>query len=143
MPEVKVSHRNKGPHPRDYMPVRKIQPSGKTQTQLSRDLLALGIKIEKSLRESDPEALDRLDEYTDAFDAWHRSWADRAGSFSGREREIGERIAEQHATVLKLTEGMLRSVEQSLKELRGWSKGIRAYMDHFPKQVSTMRTRKG
>jgi hypothetical protein len=117
--------------------------TNKNQAQLARELYALGKRAVKALRESDPEGLDLLDEYTAAFDTWRTSWAPRGTQLSARDRELGERIAEQHATVVALTESMLRTVEQSLRELRGWSKGIRAYMDHFPKQVSTMRTRKG
>jgi hypothetical protein len=117
--------------------------SKKNQNELSREMLELGTRVVKSLRESSPDALDLLDEYTESFDLWKRSWMGPGGSFSAKEREIGERIAKQHATVLELTEEMLRSVEKSLKDLRGWSKGIRAYMDHFPKQVSTIKARKG
>lgn len=109
----------------------------------AKDLLALGKRVVKSLRGSELDSVDLLDQYTTAFDSWRASWAPKGERLSTRDRELGERIAEQHATVVELTEGMLRSVEQSLKELRGWSKGIRAYMDHFPKQVSTIRTRKG
>jgi hypothetical protein len=117
--------------------------ANKNQVDLTKELLALGKRVVKSLRESDPEALDLLDEYTAAFDRWRASWAPQGVRLSARDRELGERIAKQHATVLELTENMIRSVEQSLRDLRGWSKGIRAYMDHFPKKVSTIRTRKG
>ena len=54
-----------------------------------------------------------------------------------------ERVAKQHATIIELAERMLSSVERSLKDLKGWSKGIRAYVDHLPKRVSTMKARKG
>lgn len=97
----------------------------------------------KSLRDSNPDALELLDEYTECFESWQRSWKATGSSFSESEREIGQRIADQHGTVIELTEQMILSVEKSLKELRGWSKGIRAYMDHFPKQVSTIKPRKG
>jgi hypothetical protein len=115
----------------------------KNQAEPSKALLALGSRVVKSLRESSPEALDLLDEYTESFDLWQRSWGVSGSSFSTQDKEMGRRIAAQHATVIELTEEMIRSVEKSLKELRGWSKGIRAYMDHFPKQVSTIRARKG
>jgi hypothetical protein len=117
--------------------------TNKNQGESAKEVLALGRRVVKALRDSDPEVLEVLDEYTRAFDVWRSAWAPPGAQLSARDRELGERIAEQHATVVELTESMLRSVEQSLRELRGWSKGIRAYMDHFPKQVSTMRTRKG
>jgi hypothetical protein len=34
-------------------------------------------------------------------------------------------------------------VESSLKSLRGWNRGLKAYIDHFPKQLGTIRPRKG
>jgi hypothetical protein len=117
--------------------------TNKNQPDSAKALLALGKRVAKALRDSDPEVVDLLDEYTEAFDIWRGSWARGGKQLSARDREVGERIAEQHAGVIELTESMLQTVEQSLKDLRGWSKGIRAYMDHFPKQVSTMRTRKG
>jgi len=117
--------------------------SQKDEVTSAKALLELGAGVVRSLKETSPDALDRLDEYTTAFDRWQRSWPTAGQKFSARERQIGERIAEQHATVLELTEGMLHSVERSLRELRGWSKGIRAYLDHFPRQVSTIKTKKG
>jgi hypothetical protein len=113
------------------------------QSELAKALLGLGTRVVKALEESSPEALDYLDDYTEAFDKWQSSWESEKRVVTGATRELGEQIAQQHATVVALTEEMLHSVEQSLRELRGWSKGIRAYMDHFPKQVSTMKTRKG
>jgi hypothetical protein len=115
----------------------------KSQVELERLLLGLGSKTTAALEDSNPEALDLIDQYSDAFESWRASWAVSGAKLSPRDREMGERIALQHAKILELTEGMLRSVEQSLKDLRGWSKGIRAYMDHLPKKVSTIRTRKG
>ncbi|MFN4894306.1 MAG: hypothetical protein ACK5GN_09745 [Pseudomonadota bacterium] len=115
----------------------------KSQTETGKALLALGGRVVQALKASDPEVLALLEQYTDTFDSWQRSWSTREGAFPVKERELGERIAAQHDTVIELTEGMLSSVEQSLKELRGWSKGIRAYMDHFPRKVSTIRSRKG
>jgi len=115
----------------------------RSPSEPAKALLALGSEVVKALKESSPEALDSLDEYTHAFDKWQSSWSKEKGSLSGASRELGEQIAKQHATVVALTEEMLHSVEQSLRDLRGWSKGIRAYMDQFPKQVSTIKARKG
>ena len=113
------------------------------QSNSAAALLALGEDVLESLKQSRPDALDRLESYTRAFDAWEASWKTPGGSLPCFDIEIGKRIERQHALVVQLTEGMLQSVEQSLRELRGWSRGIRAYMDHLPKQVSTMRTKKG
>lgn len=109
-------------------------------------LLAQGAEVVQALREGSPEALDKLEQYTERFDAWQKTWKRSGGGnvkFSGKDREIGERIARQHATVVELTEEMSRSLQDTIKDLRGWTKGIRAYMDHLPKRISTIRTQKG
>lgn len=115
----------------------------KCQSEPAKALLALGSEVVKALEESSPEALDHLDEYMHAFDKWQSSWAKDKVVISKDARELGGRIAQQHAAVVALTEEMLHSVEQSLRDLRGWSKGIRAYMNQLPKQVSTIKARKG
>jgi hypothetical protein len=120
--------------------------TGKTPLDAGKMVLQLGAVAVRALREGSPEALEHLEQYTESFEQWQKSWKQVAPSspkFSAKEREIGERIAAQHATVLELTEDMYRSLEDSLKDLRGWTKGIRAYMDHLPSKISTIRTRKG
>lgn len=108
-------------------------------------LLALGATAAKALKAESPEALDMLEEYTASFDAWQKTWSQGHGRthFSTKERELAKRIALQHTSVLELTEKMYRSVQDSLKGLRGRSKGIRAYLDQFPSKISTIRTRRG
>lgn len=111
-----------------------------------KDLVAVGAVVVKALRDGSPDALDRLEEYTSLFDAWQKTWSRGASGgvrFSAKEVALGKRIADQHETVLALTEKMYRSMEESLRGLRGRSKGIRAYLDHFPSKISTIRTRKG
>jgi hypothetical protein len=118
----------------------------KDTATITKELISLGASVIRALREESPEALDKLDEYTALFDEWKKSWQKgQKGEvhFTAKEREQGKRIAEQHSTVLELTEKMYRSVEESLRGLRGRSKGIRAYLDHFPSKISTIRTRKG
>lgn len=120
--------------------------STRDTTETGRNVLALGKAAIKALSEGAPEALEELERYSDSFEAWQASWKGQAAgraSFSSKEAEIGRRIAEQHATVLELTQQMKEAVEQSLRSLRGRSKGIRAYIDHLPKQIGTMRPRKG
>jgi hypothetical protein len=38
---------------------------------------------------------------------------------------------------------MKDDVVRSIRTLRAKGKGLRAYMDHLPKRISTIRTRKG
>jgi hypothetical protein len=117
----------------------------KSSLDIGKELVDLGGALVKALRDGAPEALDQVDEYTALFDTWQKTWAKgaRGEVRSAKELAVGKRIAEQHETVLALTEKLYRSMEESLRGLRGRTKGIRAYLDHFPSKISTIRTRKG
>lgn len=120
--------------------------STRSTTEAGREVLALGKAVLKAFKEGNPEVIEDLSRYLDAFEQWQKTWKKAAGGkvqFSAKEEEIGRRIADQHATVIVQTEEMKNAVQQSLKNLRGWSKSIRAYIDHLPKQIGTMRPRKG
>jgi hypothetical protein len=107
-------------------------------------LMDLGAETAQALTSASPEAIALLDQYTEAFEKWQKSWARSSSSeLSSVDRSLLERVAKQHAKIIELAEQMLTSVEHSLKDLKGWSKGIRAYVDHMPKRVSTMKARKG
>jgi hypothetical protein len=108
-------------------------------------LIQLGAEAANALKRSDPEALELLERYTHAFDKWQVGWQKKGSpsDLSAKDRDIMRRVANQHSAIVELTEEMLGSVERSLKELKGWSKGIRAYVDHLPKRVSTIKTRRG
>lgn len=106
-------------------------------------VLEAGKVLVKALRSGDTESLDQLEAYTAQFDQWQRTWAMSEAKLTAREADLGKRIAEQHALVIELTAEMKRSVENSLKSLRGWNRGLKAYIDHFPKQLGTIRPRKG
>ena len=117
------------------------------KTEASAELvLESGKELIKALRDGTPDALDQLQEYTECIEVWQKGW--KRGSvgavkLSRSEMELGNRIAKQHATVIALAEEMMESVEHSLKNLRGWSKGLRAYIDHYPKRLGTIKPRKG
>jgi hypothetical protein len=117
------------------------------KTEASAELvLERGRELTRALRAGAPEALDQLQEYTECFEAWQKGWkkgAAGAVKLSRAEVELGNRIAKQHATVIGLAEELMGSFEQSLKNLRGWSKGLRAYIDHYPKRLGTIKPRKG
>jgi hypothetical protein len=117
----------------------------KTDVFDGKALIQIGAETARALKSSAPEALDLLERYTLAFDKWQVRWQ-KKGSLSdlpAKDRDIIRRVANQHSAIVELTEEMLGSVERSLKELKGWSKGIRAYVDHLPKRVSTIKTRRG
>ncbi len=107
-------------------------------------VLELGRALVSSLEKSSPSALDELDQYCNAFAEWEIQWKRRQDGkveFPAREAELGRRIVAQHATVIRLTEEMRASVDRSLKSLRVRGKGLRAYTDHLPKRISTIKRR--
>ena len=107
-------------------------------------VLELGRALVSSLEQSSPEALDELERYCDAFAEWESAWKRRKDGKLGlipSEAELGRRIVAQHATVIRLTEEMRASVDRSLKSLRVRGKGLRAYTDHLPKRISTIKRR--
>ncbi len=114
-----------------------------TTLETAKLVLESGRVLVKALRSGDTDTLEQLEAYTASFENWQRGWAKGQAKFTAREAEMGRRIAEQHALVIELTTEMKRSVESSLKSLRGWNRGLKAYIDHFPKQLGTIRPRKG
>lgn len=110
----------------------------------ARIVLKLGRALAESLEKSSPTVLDELDQYCDAFAKWEATWRrqlDGRADFPTREVELGKRIVEQHARVIRLTEDMRANVDRSLKSLRVRGKGLRAYTDYLPKRISTMKRR--
>jgi hypothetical protein len=118
-----------------------------TSPDKARALLELGDRLLEALNSGDQEIDDKLESYVDSFQDWFDSLptADGGGGvvFSAEDAETGRRIAEQHATVLALLESSMRDAKRAIGDLRGWSKGIRAYVDHLPKKLSTIKTREG
>lgn len=109
-------------------------------------LLSLGKEVVVSLREAAPDALELLERYVTAFGAWEVSWREVAKGgriMSAREREVGRRVAAQHAQILRLADEMRKGIDESLKVLRVKGKGLKAYIDPLPHRLSTIKTRKG
>lgn len=114
-----------------------------TTLEAAKLVLESGIRLIRALRAGDTDSLEQLEAYTAQFDRWQRSWGKSQVKLTAREADIGRKIAEQHVIVIELATEMKRSVESSLKSLRGWNRGLKAYIDHFPKQLGTIRPRKG
>ena len=110
--------------------------------QLSASLVGLGTTILVKFKERDGDVLPLLEQYVELFDTWERLWSSSdAEEFENR--QVGERILILHDEILNVARALSNEAESSLKGIRGWSKGIRAYIDHFPSKISTRRGRKG
>jgi hypothetical protein len=109
------------------------RPSSEVQQLIKAGQAAL-----EALNSGSPDVIQFVEAYADAFDAWEQS-----GNLESPDHELGMRIAEQHATIVKLLESVKGDAALALVELRDKGKGLRAYTDVFPRRISTMKPTKG
>lgn len=108
------------------------------------DLLKRADEVLKAFQESSPDAVDRLEQYIAAFDALYgEGGAELESADIGASEEDLRRLANLHAEILELAGSAKEEVNHSLRSLRTKGKGLRAYTDHYPKRISTIRPRKG
>ena len=109
-------------------------------------LLELGKKAIVSMREGSLESLDVLEEYVSSFALWESSWQqgkNKSREIPAKDREVARRIANQHAQILRLADGLRAEMDESLKSLRVRGRGLKAYIDQLPQRESTIKSRKG
>lgn len=105
-------------------------------------LLELGKNAIAAIRDGSPESLDLLHQYVVGFTAWEATWlVSKAGvkEIPAAERELGQRLANQHAQILRLTEKMRSQFDESLKGLRVKGRGLKKYIDQLPQRISTIK----
>jgi len=110
-----------------------------------RALLELGKKAVAAIREGSSDALDMIDAYVEGFTAWEATWrVSKAGAkeIPAAERDLAQRLAHQHAQIVRLTAEMQVQFVESLKGLRVKSKGLKKYIDQLPQKIGTI-SRKG
>jgi hypothetical protein len=104
----------------------------------AQELIRLGQAALDALRCADAADIEALQLYVEAFERWIQG-----GQVGQPEKELGMRIADQHATIIAVVESEKGEVAAVLKDLREKGKGLRAYTDIFPKRISTMKPKKG
>lgn len=109
------------------------------------ELVALGALAIGALEGELSDALvdERLIEF---FSAFERSGAFFSGDYvevTEADKELLRRVISQHHEIEKLVENQMRSIDQRLKESKAWIKGVRVYLDSYPKSVSTIKSRRG
>jgi hypothetical protein len=111
--------------------------------KLAESLCSLGESILTASENKEEEAvLVLLERYVDEFDRWNTRWTDSSTDKSLSIKDA-EKILDVHEAVCLCAQQMTVEAGQSMKNMRGWSKGIRAYIDHFPSKISTTRGKKG
>lgn len=110
------------------------------------EVLALGEQAAQAIVDRASDALELVEQYVSAFERWESTWKAKEGSagiVGDEAREVGHRIASQHAQILRLTEEMWTEVDSSLKNLHVKGKGLKTYIDQLPQRISTIKTKKG
>lgn len=120
--------------------------SGNVDSVQLKALLELGKRAVAAMRDGSLESLDILEEYVRNFDSWEASWREgraKSKEIPPKQREMATRIAHQHTQIIRLANELRSEMDESLKSLRVKGRGLKAYMDHLPQRVSTIKTRKG
>jgi hypothetical protein len=113
----------------------------KGNTSEGKALLELGKKAAAAVRDGSAEALDMIEAYVSGFTQWEATWkVSKAGTkqIPAAEQELAQRIAHQHAQIVRLTGEMHMQFVESLKGLRVKGKGLKKYIDQLPQRMSTI-----
>ena len=89
---------------------------------------------------------DRIVAYVEAFDRWYavaKPVIDAGESAPLGGMEMLKRLEECHGEVIKRAAAVMEITDIEAKGLRRKGKGLVAYTDHLPKQLSTKRFRPG
>lgn len=106
-------------------------------------LIEMGDILVSHMKKRDWVALDLLDPYLAAIDNLIRLLdADQIRSEASSATQL-RRVLKQHDQVLFLAEKMKAQITDSLKNVRKKGKSLNAYVDGYPKRISTMKSRKG
>jgi len=89
---------------------------------------------------------DRIVAYSEAFERWYS--AARPSIDAGDAAPLGgltilRKLEAQHAAVMKLAQEIMRRTDVEVRGLRRKGKGMVAYTDTLPKQISTKKFRPG
>ena len=111
----------------------------------AKALLELGKKAVAAIREGSADALDVIDEYVAGFSKWEATWKSSKGGatvIAPAEQQVAQRLANQHAQIVRLTGEMQNQFLESLRGLRTKEKGLKRYIDQLPQRISSIN-RKG
>ncbi len=99
---------------------------------------SLILRAEKilSCESEDEEIIKLLPVYIEAFDRWMKD----PGSM---DKEVLEKLHRYHGEVLEKAISIKSATREAMKSLRQRGRGLKAYIDHYPKRVSLRRGRKG
>jgi len=107
----------------------------------AKALLELGKKVVAAIREGSTEALDVIDAYVEGFSKWEATWKSVKGGgkvISAADLQVAQRLANQHAQIVRLTGEMQAQFLESLRGLRTKEKGLKRYIDQLPQRIGSI-----
>jgi hypothetical protein len=114
------------------------------QTKLE-ELVALGKLVIDGLEGglSDTLVDERLLAFLSSFESAMPELNGSEAELTGAHKDLLLSLIFQHEEIERLVGAQLRSIDQRLRERKAWIKGVRGYLDSYPKSVSTIKTRRG
>jgi len=107
----------------------------------AKALLELGKKVVAAIRDGSAEALDVIDAYVEGFSKWEATWRSAKGGgkvISAADLQVAQRLANQHAQIVRLTGEMQAQFLESLRGLRTKEKGLKRYIDQLPQRIGSI-----
>ncbi len=107
----------------------------------AKALLELGKKAVAAIRDGSSEALDVIDAYVEGFSKWEATWKSVQGGgkvIAAAEQQVAQRLANQHAQIVRLTGEMQTQFMESLRGLRTKEKGLKKYIDQLPQRIGSI-----
>ncbi len=114
--------------------------------QGGRDVLQLGARALEAVNGRSADAVDVLESYSEALSAWQiafQSVTADGQALSSDQLDVAKLISEQHNSVVEAARDLHGDLGNAVKNLGGWMRGVRAYTDHLPKRLSTIKPQKG
>jgi hypothetical protein len=107
----------------------------------AKALLELGKQAVAAIREGSADVLDVIEGYVDGFSKWEATWKSSKGGDKGispSEQQVAQRLANQHAQIVRLTGEMQSQFLESLRGLRTKEKGLKRYIDQLPQRIGSI-----
>ena len=90
------------------------------------------------------QEMQAIEEYFEAFELWQAAHLEQAQADASAVTKANlKRLAELHPLVISRAQVLLKTTAGEMKRLQRHGKGIRAYTDTLPKQISVTGKRKG
>lgn len=107
----------------------------------AKALYNLGKKTIAAIRDGSADALDVIDAYVQCFSTWESTWKSGKGGdkmIPASEQQVAQRLANQHAQIVRLTGEMQAHFLESLRGLRTKEKGLKKYIDQLPQRIGSI-----